>query len=152
MNAIEIIQADATARRGFSYQEDPAKWDNWRSHADEALSGRPWQGDCDDLASTFLDILCRRGAALDQLYRLIVSSTRSATPDHMIAGVRADDGVFWIGGDTFGPAYRAATMQHRPIYFNRLSEAGRFPVWRKLTPWEADEAAAEAVAETVPAA
>ncbi|HKU53924.1 MAG TPA: hypothetical protein VJP60_01055 [Rhizomicrobium sp.] len=133
MDADAIRAVDARARSRFLYRAESI--DNWRSHADAVLKGEAWFGDCDDLASTTLDLLGRDGVAADDRYRLVVSSTGAKKPDHMVACVRADDGAFLIVGDTFKPAYAAAAMRHRGIFYNRLNETQPEAVWREGVPW-----------------
>lgn len=133
MDADQIHGADALARRLFTYRQEPG--DTWRSHADEALRGEAWQGDCDDLASTVLDLLGRQGGAHEDRYRLIVSSTNGKKADHMVACVRTADGSFRIVGDTFAPDYPAAAMRHRGLFYNRLSETVPEAIWREGVPW-----------------
>ena len=126
------IAADAMARRRFTYVADPFGRDTWRSHADTVLAGSPWEGDCDDLASTVLDLLGREGFPLDQRFRLLVSTTSGRVIDHMVAaGVQG--GKILILGDTFGPAYDISRMTHRGILFQRMSEA-REGIWREGVP------------------
>lgn len=123
--------ADAQARQHFTYKPDIGP-DTWRSHADDALHGTAWAGDCDDLASTVLDLLGREGMSLADRYRLFVSTTGDDQVDHMVACVSADDGSFWIVGDTFAPIYPAGQMKHRGLFYTRLSEAGER---REGNPW-----------------
>lgn len=64
MLAADVRRWDQAARDGFTYAGDGAL-DTWRSHAADVLNSRPWRGDCDDLVSTVLDLLGRRGVPLD---------------------------------------------------------------------------------------
>lgn len=134
MEADAIRAVDARARGRFTYLAETG--DNWRSHADAVLKGMSWSGDCDDLASTALDLLGRDGVAAGDRYRLVVSSSGTKKPDHMVACVRADDGAFLIVGDTFKPAYFVAAMRHRGIFYNRLNENLPEAVWREGVPWK----------------
>jgi hypothetical protein len=139
---VEAIRAiDARARQGFTYLAD-GSIDNWRSHADAVLRGDRWSGDCDDLASTALDLLGRQGVATEDRFRLLVSASGGKTPDHMVGCVRADDGAFLIAGDTFRPVYPAAAMRHRGIFYNRLSETSPEAVWREGVPWRGEGSSA----------
>ena len=140
MDVDAIRAVDARARHGFTYRAD-GTIDSWRSHADAVLKDEFWSGDCDDLASTALDLLGRQGVAADDRYRLLVSSGGGKRPDHMVACVRVDNGAFLIVGDTFRPTYPAVAMRHRGIFYNRLSETLPEPVWREGVPWrKSDEA------------
>jgi hypothetical protein len=133
MDADTIRRLDAEARQRFTYRPDAV--DNWRSHGDEVLRGEDWQGDCDDLASTVLDLLGRNGMALGDRYRLLVSTLGESQVDHMVACAVDADGHFWIVGDTFAPAYPAALMKHRGLFYNRLTETQPKAVWRDGVPW-----------------
>jgi len=127
----EIKHWDSKARSGFVYVPDPGT-DTWRSHADDVLANRSWQGDCDDLVSTVLDLLGRAGVPLDHRYRLEVASRHSGQINHLVGAVVADDGGFWIVGDTFGAAYPAADMRHTAYEYSRLSEG---KIVRQGAPW-----------------
>lgn len=140
MNIFEIDAADGQARGKFTYKPDGAT-DNWRSHADEVLAGTPWEGDCDDLASTVLDLCGRQGVPLEDRYRLLVSSTGGKLPDHMVGCVRGSDGAFRLVGDTFRAAYDVTSMAHKGIVYNRLSENPPHvaeTIWREGVPWKVD--------------
>lgn len=132
MRARALQDADGRARQRFTYQPDPAPRDLWRSRAEQVLADADWQGDCDDLASTVLDLLARDGVALGRLYRLIVSTRRNDVPDHMTACAWDDRGVCWIIGDTYGPAYPAKACPHQLISYQRMDEIG---IWRDGAPW-----------------
>ena len=137
MLTVELIRlADLTARKGFTYQSEGTKPEDdiWRSFADDALNERRWSGDCDDLASTSLDILCRLLAGkgidlpLDGMFRLQVQ-TQDCPPtvpfDHMVAGVMLGHEL-WIIGDTYGHAYPYKRSPHRIVRWSRLSEGVRW--------------------------
>lgn len=140
MTDITIAQlryADKVARAHFTYKADGTRPEEntWRSLADEALAGKSWVGDCDDLASTALDILTRTlpDDALDKCFRLEVASPDcpAGVPfDHMIGAVMLPGLNLWIIGDTFGEAYPASRMPHRIVNYSKLSEG---TVWKKGT-------------------
>lgn len=132
MRISEIKHWDLRARERFTYLADVG--DTWRSHADEVLRGEAWRGDCDDLASTVLDLLGRAGLPLDQQYRLEVDSKGGDQVDHLIACALDGGGELWVVGDTFGVAYRAGDMMHAPVQYQRMSE---FPTVRLGAPWSA---------------
>lgn len=138
MNADQIMALDAQARQGWTYLADPVNDDNWRSHADDVLAGRPWQGDCDDLASTVLDLAGRQGVPLASRYRLEVVSPGGVPPcDHMIAAMVDDAGQFYTVGDTFGVAAPASACPHTAYRYQRMDDwdsAGQ-PVFRAGFPW-----------------
>lgn len=139
MRAEEIRTWDMKAHAQFDYVDDGAV-DTWRSHADEVLAGKEWQGDCDDLAHTALDLMARAGAPLTSLCRLTVYASSNAA-GHMVGAALDDDGKWWIVGDTYAAEpYAGTAMLHTPKDFNRLSEAGPGfldPVWRVGVPWKA---------------
>lgn len=133
MRADAIRAADTRARAGFAYRADLViVGDNWRSHADDALAGRPWSGDCDDLTSTVFDLLTRAGAGLSGLYRLLVSTRDGKTVDHMVGATWDDAGRCWIIGDTFGACYPAADCAHIVIRYQTLDN---IDVWRDGAPF-----------------
>lgn len=136
MDSNKFIEADTKARAKFTYVSDGV-FDTWRSHTDEALANHDWSGDCDDLASTVLDILTREGLALTDCWRLMVSSRHTGTMDHMIACAIDDKGEFWIIGDTFGAAYHAEKLKHQPIDFQRMDKADTDEV-QVGTPWKSN--------------
>lgn len=132
----QIAEIDALARKHFTYVPDLKGHDTWRSHSDDAVAGRAWSGDCDDLASTVLDILFLRGMKLADLYRLEVSIAKNGMVDHLIGCAKDEDGNFWIVGDTeFSSVYHGSSMVYEPLTYNRLSEAGENPVIRIGRPW-----------------
>ena len=126
------FSVDALARRRFTYQPDPKERDTWRSHADAALAGSPWSGDCDDLASTVLDLLGRDGFPLQERFRLLVSTRGGRIVDHMVAAALYGGRIIVIG-DTFSGPYPLAEMKHRSILYQRMSEA-REGIWREGRP------------------
>ena len=122
LNSQEIRRIDSMARKNFTYVAEEE--DLWRSFADKVIQSKKWQGDCDDLASTTIDLLHRAGAPKNSLTRAIVGTYGSKTPDHMIAFAEDDKGRQWVVGDTFGPAYPRKDMTHRlikisPIHMGR---------------------------------
>jgi hypothetical protein len=142
---IEQIQHwERIARQGFSYVADNARTtdeDKWFSRGDEAVAGKPWTGDCANLASTVLDLCGRAGMPLSVRYFLVVIA-QGTQEGHAVGCVSDDTGKLLIVGDTFADApYPAAEMKHMPVDYHRLSEAemidGR-PVfkWRAGIPWE----------------
>lgn len=135
MLAADVRAWDQAARSRFTYESDGVM-DTWRSHANAVLDQKHWRGDCDDLVSTVLDLLGRRGAPLDQRFRLLVDSKGGDTVDHMVGCVLTADHRFLIVGDTAGPAYGASSMLHRALQYQRMDEwSGDDPVWRDGAPW-----------------
>jgi hypothetical protein len=130
LTADQIIAIDARMRAGFKYVPD-GEVDSWRSHYEAAKAGA-WSGDCDDLTSTVLDALHRKGHPADRMWRLLVSSKRTAVVDHMVGVVEDVEGRRWVVGDTFGPAYPASRLKHRVLFESRVSDRTRngLPFWR----------------------
>lgn len=132
----EADKIDRACREKFTYEVKPFNLLHWRSHLDDALAERDWSGPCGDLVSTVMDALTRRAAALEDCYRLLVSIEHQEMPDHVVGCVKTSDSGFVIVGDTTRPgAYSHHAMAHRPIDFNRLSEASGDPVWHAGVPW-----------------
>lgn len=123
MRSDEIRRIDSYCRRGFDYTSDVT--DNWRSCYQDVLAGRRWSGDCDDLTSTVLDALGRNGMPLYLRWRIMVSAegTGYAYVNHMVGATRDHNGVFWIVGDTFGPAYTPGRFRHSPRFYQRMDRA-----------------------------
>lgn len=139
---IRVQNADGVARRNFFYEAEGMGRDEWRSHAPEAIAGRNWRGDCDDLASTALDILSQnispgpaRNELLSRMYRLKVKSEQCppGVPfDHMIAAVKVGRDL-WIIGDTFLKAHKVEQSPHyllKPGRIHSHSKVSEGVVWR----------------------
>ena len=99
------------ARQGWHYEVDDFMLYHWRSHADAVLNGEPWEGPCADLTSTTFDLMMRGVAQghieLSDCYRLLVSSTGSDKPDHMVGAVHTEEGdwVIIVTGKQIGRAH-----------------------------------------------
>lgn len=130
MKYADIFRWDARARAGFTYQEDPLAFDNWRTHALDVLNGKPWADDCDGLAMTVLDLCIRDGLPMEDAFRLAVRAASDGS-GHMVGCVYDDDLNIWIVGDTFEAPYMADFMRHKPNIYNRMSEQE----WRAGVPW-----------------
>ena len=133
----EARRIDALARLRFRYLVTEFSLLHWRSHADDVLAGKAWSGPCADLTSTVLDLATREGAALEDCYRLLVSLSGQHKPDHMVGCILTSDDGFVIVGDTTHKPYSHSAMTHGPCEYNRLSEAGKDPIWRTGVPWKA---------------
>lgn len=119
--AAQIIAADKKVRKLFKYVHDKAGFDEWNSFADNVKLNKPIYGDCDDFASTVLDLLAQEGAPRTCLARGMVSSKKTATVDHMVGYCIDDKGKVWVVGDTFGPAYGIKQMVHSQIKYSPVS-------------------------------
>jgi hypothetical protein len=134
LSSKELKKADLAARTKFSYRPD-GFLDTWRSHADQVIQGVSWAGDCDDLSSTVLDLLGRRGVPLRDRYRVLVSMAKNGKVDHMIGLTVDNKGKFWVVGDTNQQIYPARAIYYQALEYNRLSEVvNGEPVWRKGFP------------------
>lgn len=131
--------ADSRARQHFTYAPEPIGQDEWRSYADKVRAKEPFKGDCDDLASTVLDLVTGwiadgsvEGETSD-LFRLCVKSP--ACPpwqayDHMVAAyIHAGD--LFCFGDTNGSIQRPRERGYSIAQYSRVSEG---IVWRKGAP------------------
>lgn len=139
MNREEIDKIDRMCREKFTYSVTNFNLLHWRSHRLAVEAHQPWTGPCGDLTSTVLDFITAGGHPLEQCYRLLVSIDGAAKPDHIVGCVHTNDAGYLIVGDTTrAGAYTAHAMSHRPMDFNRLSEAGeggQDPLWREGVPW-----------------
>ena len=108
----------------------------WVSHAIAVRANAAWAGDCDDLASTVLNLCYLDGASRDSRYFLEVWANPGdgSKVGHAIGAMTDDTGKFWIVGDTFFPApYPVEQMQHVPIQYHHQSED--ISIWRAGVPW-----------------
>jgi hypothetical protein len=134
LSSRELKQTDLEARTKFYYRPD-GPVDTWRSYADQVIRGVSWAGDCDDLSSTVLDLLGRRGVPLKDRYRVLVSMAKNGKVDHMIGLAIDNHGKFWVVGDTNQQIYPVRAIYYQAIEYNRLSEmVDGEPVWRKGFP------------------
>ena len=124
MTEATIRDMDARVRKGFTYVSDVK--DTWRIHSTAVMTHQPWQGDCDDLASTTLDVMARHGQPLDKMWLVIVASQAGAKIsgrlDHLVAVVEDNAGEFWVVGDTSGKVTPLAEMAYRPLTFAAMSD------------------------------
>lgn len=137
MDSDAIRKTDHRARALFTYKGDALNMDTWRSFADQVLAGDAWAGDCDDLASTILDLLGRDGLPLNRRYRLLIATQGDGWIDHQAACVQDDQGRFLMVGDTFGPAYSPPCISGAIRRYQRMDEwrgDGR-PLWRDGAPF-----------------
>lgn len=127
-----IRRADAAARARFTYRHDPPGRDTWVSHADAVRAGRAWQGDCDDLGSTALELAIELGADPARLHRALVASPYCPPDqafDHYVALAQAEDGDWWVFGDTYTPALPLAHSGHRVHASARIADGPHWQRW-----------------------
>lgn len=135
MNIADVQTWEAKARANFIYVPDPVP-DMWTDHSDDVLAGQPWQDDCDGLGETVVSLCVLAGLPRESAYRLVVKDVNGQ--GHFVGAVQPDDAPMHIVGDTWAnAAYPATQMQHTPVDYNRMSEAGPGggPVWRAGVPW-----------------
>lgn len=116
MKSSKIREIDNYVRAKYTYKYDRPEKDEWRSRHTEVLAGKPWQGDCDDLASTTAYMLTKYGLPLSSAWLCLVDSSGDGKIDHAIAMCKDDEGKTWVIGDTFGQnlggAYPLKQMKH----------------------------------------
>lgn len=114
-----IKTADMRVRANFTYTPDVV--DNWRAHSHAVLNSRPWEGDCDDLSTTALDMLGRQGQPLDRMWLVLVAAQTGnrlgGRLDHLIGVVEDDAGKFWVVGDTSHTTVELKEMTYRPLVY-----------------------------------
>ena len=99
-----IEWAEKVARDSWRTPDPSNNPEHWESFADSALAGKPWVGDCDNLAFTVLDLLARQGFPIERMWRLQArASTRGIL--HMVGGVQLSDGRFLVVGDAMRKGY-----------------------------------------------
>lgn len=120
-----IRWAEARARQTWVRPTEPEGKDRWQSFADEALAGRSWAGDCDDLVFTVLDLMARRGFPASRIYRVTLSTT---TPGelHMVGVVRLSDGRLIVVGDATRGSFYDYPAGWPLVALNHASEG---PFW-----------------------
>lgn len=110
----DIFQISLEAKSNFVYKSDVV--DNWRVHSSEVLMKQTWQGDCDDLASTTLDMLIRAGQPRRRAWLVLADVEHKAKLDHLIGMVEDADGHYWIVGDTSAQTtYPANLVKYRIV-------------------------------------
>jgi len=118
----EMIKTlDARVRKLFTYVHDKHGADLWTSYASNVKLNKPFYGDCDDLASTTLDMISQLGYPKTCMARGLVSSKKNSLVDHMIAYCMDNLGKVWVVGDTFGPAYPISRMQHQQLEYSPVT-------------------------------
>jgi hypothetical protein len=123
-NIQKLVKWDSAAREHYTYEYDKIQYkkaEDWRSHADEVLAGKKWKDDCDGLAMTVIDLLCRDNYDPELLYRAMVDSTGGKNIDHFI-GIASDGSRWFVVGDTFGPAYPIAQMKHKLLAVSKVAD------------------------------
>lgn len=114
LNVIKSIETQARAR--FVYKADQERQDRWRSFHNAVYAGERWYGDCDDLASTVVNMLGKIGVpAYNMWFAHVDTEDPDDKIDHMLAFMlHTSEGppTMYVIGDTYGPCYPAANMKH----------------------------------------
>lgn len=118
-----IHAADSLVRKNWTYLSD--EHDTWRVHTSTVLNNQIWLGDCDDIATTTLEVLARAGQPRDKMWLVLVAAQLSyriqGRLDHLVAIVQDSEGEFWVVGDTNGKVYRLSDMTYRPIVYTDMN-------------------------------
>lgn len=126
MISTKIRAIDRAARTHWTPKAD-GKVDTWRSFHKAVEAGITTGGDCDDLSTTVMQLLCEAGLWLTDGWLLVVDSNGDTHGDHLVGACRDELGGYWIVGDTLADsAYPAHTMKHKGIAFVALSNRRRF--------------------------
>lgn len=122
LTAWEIAQISIETKTNFVYKSDVT--DNWRVHSSQVMDKKMWFGDCDDLASTTLDMLIRAGQPRNRAWLVLADVEHKASLDHLVAMVQDDAGHFWIVGDTAAQTfYPADRSKYRWVAVARMDNA-----------------------------
>lgn len=103
----EILQhvrsVNSAIHTQFNYKKDGNNdLTSWSIGTEVLLAGDTFQGDCEDLALTTIEILIDTGIPKEKLFKFLTRSGRNKTKaNHMIAGFEDKAGQIWIIGDTF---------------------------------------------------
>lgn len=131
LGAYDIVLESLTARTKFMYKDDTT--DSWRSHTGDILLDEYWFGDCDDLMSTTIDMLSRRGQPLDKMWIVLVAVKTKSTFDHVVGVVQDKDGKFWVVGDTdTRSSYPLKALTYRVVAVARSDDVMNWEDPRKL--------------------
>lgn len=107
--------AAQAATRHFRYDasdQSTVKNDVWRSH--DAEVANKWQGDCDDLTLTTIELAVKAGVSETRLYRALVAVDKGdgKTAIGHIVGIYEDtSGNFWVVGDSNNPKTPMMSMK-----------------------------------------
>lgn len=108
LNDMKTAQAVETqARLHFSYQDDPAGQNIWRSRLNDI--GNTWRGNCDQLTFTELEMLAKQGWDTTKMWRVIVSTPENMRDPHTL--VHSDE-LHMIGlvEDSYGRVWAIADV------------------------------------------
>ncbi len=113
-----IFQLDREARARFRYQQ-PSQYPV-RDFSADAAAGRPWSGNCANLAVTSVALMKRAGAPAGTLYLALVLDFEHHG-QHAVGVVQDETGERWVVGDTFASAYPFQAMRHRMMRLFRYA-------------------------------
>jgi predicted transglutaminase-like cysteine proteinase len=125
LTAWEIMNLSLEVKENFRYLLDVN--DNWRVHTSSVMTKNTWQGDCDDLAVTTLDVMIRYGLARDRAWLVLADVQHTDVLDHLIGMVQDIDGKFWIVGDTSSQnAYPVDKLKYRVVGIANMSDPSKW--------------------------
>lgn len=123
---LELIkEIDRTVDNQWVYKPDGPK-DVWQSFATSITNGLTVYGDCDDKASTALQLAVEAGVPLDRLVRVVAAT--EDIPNHFLGAYEDDEGHWWTLGDTITRTTRFDYMNYTVYKYSRLNEGN---IWRK---------------------
>lgn len=123
LEAVSGLQAKLTANFQYSYAVELP----WRSHFEEAASGRRWVDDCDGLTFTMIDALARAGYPTDKLYRAVVSPAGNASSVAHMVGIVEVGGLYYVVGDSnHAEPYPLRQARFKPLLLSKVSEGSRW--------------------------
>ena len=115
-----IAWAEGVSRKSWRTPDPRNNPEHWESFADEALQGKTWVGDCDNLTFTVMDLLARNGFPTDRMFRVIGPSSKAGV-GHMVGVVKLADGELLIVGDSMKRAPYALPGRYKMTSVNQVS-------------------------------
>lgn len=125
MNFAAIKSFNSRMTNGLSYRWENYVNERWDSKVDDFLMGKSVKGDCDELATTAMELAVIAGVPRERVLRILATTQGGM---HMTAGYIDDAGEIWVFGDTFSPQMQKLRhTPHRILAYSRSSEEGN---WR----------------------
>lgn len=92
----------------FNYKKDgDDDLNSWSIGTEVLLADDTFEGDCEDLALTTIEVLIDTGIPREKLFKFLTRSGGNKTKvNHMVAGFEDKTGQIWIIGDTFNSNIR----------------------------------------------
>lgn len=82
----QIMNISMDTKADFRYVSD--REDTWRVHSSAVLTKQTWNGDCDDLTSTTLDMLVRNGQPRNKIWFVLADVEHKKTLDHLVGWLK----------------------------------------------------------------